>query len=173
MQSTPQLSPAPAPAATWGLRDIIVGILIYAAPLILLLGLARFAIAGPINIPTDVRPFLSAIGLILFEGLLLVPVGLMAVVKAHSDWRTVGYRGFNAGLGCTLPVLYLFFAFVVSAIWAVVIRLMNWPTQQPIAPIFGTDPIAIAPMEASRYPIRQALIRPRGSPSTWLPATVG
>ena len=137
-------SAAPTPVPTWGIRDILLGIVVYALPLLVLAFGARAVNARPPDLPPDERGIVTAVGLIVFEGLLLAPVWLLALVRARSDWRAVGFRGFDPALGCVLPFVYLFVAFLVSAAWGALLQFMNWPTQQEIGPLFGTDPLAIA-----------------------------
>jgi len=128
---------------TWGLRELLFGIILYVVPLLIAAVFARVMNVGQLGILAANRPLLTAIGLVIFEGLRIAPVGLLAVVKARGSWQAVGFRGFDARLGCVLPVVYLFIAFSLSAIWGLVIRLMGWPTQQTIAPLFGDDLAAL------------------------------
>ncbi|MCA1553206.1 MAG: CPBP family intramembrane metalloprotease, partial [Chloroflexi bacterium] len=97
-----------------------------------------------LTIPASLRPILSGVIAIAFEALLFVPVWLMAVIRAHGSWASVGFRRFNTALGCTLPILFVIAAYAISLVWGVVIRIMNWPMQESLAPRFGNDPLAIA-----------------------------
>lgn len=138
-----QLEKTAPPAATWGVREIVLSILLFGVPLGALIVVARLANLGAL-IPANLRPVLGSLGLLAFEGLLVAPVWLMAIALAHGSWRALGFRGFDAALGCTLPITYLFFAYVLSFMWGAVLYVTRWPTQPRIAPIFGDNPAAIA-----------------------------
>ncbi len=94
-------------APTWGMREIIAGIILYLIPLMMLFAAAQLVRALQLDPPPEIRPVLRAGLLLVIEGLLLLPVWLMAIVTARGSWQALGFRSFDVGLGCALPAFYL------------------------------------------------------------------
>src|SRR2546422_5416536 len=129
-----------APRPTWGLLEV----LLVALPLLALTVFSQVNGSGAPPRTRPVNPLFSALFLSVVEAALLLPVWLLAILKAHGSWRAVGFRRFDTSLGCTLPVVYLFIALVSSAVWGALLQVFNLPTQPEIAPLFGTNALAIA-----------------------------
>ncbi|MBI5880240.1 MAG: CPBP family intramembrane metalloprotease [Chloroflexi bacterium] len=129
---------------TWGVIDMIMALVLYVA----LAFVTVLAVRLPFQLhwvpPGMPKTELSAALAGFVELLMLVPVWLFAIVWRRSSWRTVGFRRFRPALGCLLPVAYLCGAFTLSAMWGIVIRIMNWPTQTGVDEMFGSGPAGIA-----------------------------
>jgi uncharacterized protein len=133
-----------ARAPGWGIRDILLGILLY---LLCIAALGALTLAPRLlrlELSADVRLPLQSLALLVFEGLLVMPVWMVVFLRRKAGWAEVGFRHFAPLVGCSLPLAYLFVAFAASAIWGVVIQAMHWPTQQSLEPIFGSNPVSIA-----------------------------
>ncbi|MBI3733496.1 MAG: CPBP family intramembrane metalloprotease [Chloroflexi bacterium] len=134
----------PSDRPTWGIADIFLGVALYALPLLALIVLQFLGVRLRLPLPADALPVVQAALLVVVEALLIVPVWLVAVVKARSTWQVVGFRRASILQGCGLPILYLFVALVAGGVWGAAIQVMNWPTQQEIVPLFENSPAAIA-----------------------------
>src|SRR5438046_2679095 len=117
-----------APRPTWGLLEV----LLVAVPLLALTVFSQ--VSGPSAAPRarPVNPLFSALFLSVVEAALLLPVWLLAILKARGSWRAIGFRRFDTSVGCTLPFAYLFVALLSSAVWGALLQLFNLPTQPEI-----------------------------------------
>jgi uncharacterized protein len=140
----PPPSPAPAPAPSWGIVDIILGVLLYLIPVGVLAVAAYIVQRLALNPSADIRVVVQSLSALAIEGLLILPVWVLAVLRHKGGWAAVGFRRFSALLGLTLSFAYLFVAFIGEGIWGAVINFMNWPTQRSMEPIFGGNPLGIA-----------------------------
>jgi membrane protease YdiL (CAAX protease family) len=131
----------------WGLGDIVSGLVLFALLYIVPLAILAFVRSGSslkLEIPADIRPILASGGALLFEGSLVVPVWVMAILRRHATWPQVGFRSFQLVPGCALPITFLFLAFLASAAWGAVIQLMHWDTQVELTTVFGGSQLSIA-----------------------------
>ena len=133
--------------APWGLGDIVSGLVLFALLYIVPVAILALLRAGgtlKLEVPADVRPILASGGAMLFEASLVIPVWVMAILRRHATWAQVGFRSFQLVPGCVLPITFLFFAFVASALWGAVIQLMHWDTQVELTTVFGGSQLSIA-----------------------------
>ena len=137
-------APAPAPAPAWGIVDLLLGILLYLVPVGMLAVAAYIVQRLALNPAADVRVVLQSLSALAIEGLLVLPVWVLAVLRKRGGWAAVGFRRFVPLLGLTLPLAYLIVAFIGEGLWGAVIFTMKWPTQRSMEPIFGGNPLGIA-----------------------------
>lgn len=110
---------APFKPAPWGLRDVILAILVAGGGL-LALNVMAFALNLALHDTLRDNRDALAIFVIAQDALILGVVWLFGVVRYRVGWDRVGLRGYTVSLGCTLSVMLLIASYVVRFLYVAV-----------------------------------------------------
>ncbi len=138
----PELRHAP-PA--WGIREVALGSLL---ALLLFGGAAVAALAaghGLQNRTDGPGPaYLKGAILALSELAFAAAAWAFGPRKPGVRWRDLGLRGFDLPIGCLAAMAFLGLSLAVSVAWGLALRLLGWPGQPPLLPLFGQGSLGLA-----------------------------